>query len=338
LRRSNTSASRRAEELVAGGHLLDAIDVLTEANRVRRDPALEARLVELRRDAHRCAPPADDAPTWPPASTDTFPDAVGPPEIIRDELTAEALRSGILHHGCLLVRNLLDPPRVTQLVNDIDHAFAAYEAHVAGSPVADTAPWFVPFDPGPNQPIHREWIRHTGGGVLAVDSPRALFDVIETFEQLGIRALLTDYLQEAPRLLGLKTTLRRVEPQGEPDWHQDGAFMGANIRSVDIWISLSHCGVDAPGLDIVSRRLDGIVDTGTDGADYDWSVGTGAVERLAGEGVIQPVFEPGDALIFDHLLLHRTGVHPGMTRARYAVEAWFAAPSSYPSDQVAIAY
>ncbi len=331
--------SRRAEQLAADGHLFEAIEVLTEANRAQRDPAVEARLVELRRDAHRSAPETSGAaPLWPPSVADTFPDAAGPPEINRGELTPEALRSGILNHGCLLVRGLLAPRRVNQLVSDIDQAFAAYEAHIEGKPISETTPWFVPFDPGIDQPIPREWMRRTGGGVLAVDSPRALFDVIETFEELGVRELLTAYLQEAPRLLGLKTTLRRVEPHGEPDWHQDGAFMGVDIRSVDIWIALSHCGVDAPGLDIVSRRLDGIVDTGTDGADYDWSVGTGMVDRLAPKGVDQPVFAPGDALLFDHLLLHRTGVHPGMTRSRYAIEAWFAAPSSYPIDQVAIAY
>ena len=46
---------------------------------------------------------------------------------------------------------------------------------------------------------------------------------------------------------------------------------------------------------------------------------------------MRPVFEAGDALLFDHLFLHRTAVDPGMTRDRYAVEAWFLAPSTYGS-------
>ena len=224
-----------------------------------------------------------------------------------------------------------------QLVDDIDGAFAAYEAYTEGASLTETTPYFVPFDPGPPHEIHREWIRN-GDGVLAIDSPRALFDIIETFDEVGLRDLITDFVGEPALVLALKTTLRRVTPVGDPDWHQDGAFMGADIRSLDVWLALSDCGEDAASLDVVGRRLDAIVPTGTDGARFDWSVGPAKVEELAPGAVVRPVFAPGDALLFDHFMLHRTGVHDGMTRDRYAVEAWFAAPSSYPADQVGVAY
>ena len=42
-----------------------------------------------------------------------------------------------------------------------------------------------------------------------------------------------------------------------------------------------------------------------------------------------PVFEPGDALLLDHLTLHRTAVDAGMTNDRYAIETWLFAPSTY---------
>lgn len=336
IHRRHARVRRHAEALVVEGRFAEAIDLLTNANRVRPHPEIEARLLELRRDGLGAATAATAA-SWPPHVPDRFSNEANIPEVTRDQLTSELLLSGILHHGCLLVRGLIGPERVHQLVDDIDRAFAAYDAHANGAPVSQTAPWFVRFDPGPDHEIHREWIRG-GDGVLAADSPRAFFDVVETFEEIGMRSLLTDYLGEQPLLLAMKTTLRRVEPRGNPDWHQDGAFMGAGIRSVDVWVSLSHCGVDAPGLDLVGRRLDGIIDPGTSGAGFDWSVGASTVSQLAPEGIVQPIFEPGDALLFDHLLLHRTGVHPGMTQDRYAIEAWFAAPSSYPADQLAIAY
>ena len=38
------------------------------------------------------------------------------------------------------------------------------------------------------------------------------------------------------------------------------------------------------------------------------------------------------------MTLHRTGVSPGMTRTRYAIESWFFAPSTYPQDQVPILF
>ena len=325
------------DALVAAGRVLEAIEVLNRFNREHRDSATEARLVELRRDAPIPAPANKARRPWPPKVRDRFRHIAGIPEVTREQLTPKVLRSGILRHGCLLVRGFMDQPRVEQLVADIDHAFTAYDAHVAGAPTADAAPWFVPFEPGEGLSVPREWIRD-GDGVLAVDSPRTLFDVIEAFDEVGVRELVTAFLGEPPLMLASKWTLRRVAPKGSPDWHQDGAFMGADIRSLDIWLSLSHCGVDAPGLDVVGRRLDGIAEVGTNGAIFDWSVGEGTIAQLAPGGVDRPVFEPGDALLFDHLLLHRTGIHPAMTRDRYAIEAWFAAPSAYPPTGLPIAY
>ena len=44
---------------------------------------------------------------------------------------------------------------------------------------------------------------------------------------------------------------------------------------------------------------------------------------------MRPVFDAGDALIFDHLNLHRTAIDPGMTRDRHAIETWLFSPSTY---------
>ena len=141
-------------------------------------------------------------------------------------------------------------------------------------------PWFVPFLREPGR-LERK-VRRDVGGVLAVDSPRALFDVIEAFDAAGIRRVVGEFLGEQPAMLAKKWTLRRVPHDSrEAGWHQDGAFMGGDIRSLNVWLSLSHCGDDAPGLDVVARRLDAVVPTGTDGAWIDWTVGPGMVERVA---------------------------------------------------------
>ncbi len=64
-------------------------------------------------------------------------------------------------------------------------------------------------------------------------------------------------------------------------WHQDGAFLGG-VRALNVWLSLSHCGDDAPGLDIVPKRIDRVVPTGTEGAAFDWSVSQAVVDEAAG--------------------------------------------------------
>ena len=68
-----------------------------------------------------------------------------------------------------------------------------------------------------------------------------------------------------------------------PGWHQDGAFLGQGIRTVNVWIALTDCGVDAPSMDMVPRRMTDIVPTGTEGALMSWTVSQILVEDAAGE-------------------------------------------------------
>jgi ectoine hydroxylase-related dioxygenase (phytanoyl-CoA dioxygenase family) len=162
-----------------------------------------------------------------------------------------------------------------------------------------------------------------------------LFELFDTFDALGLSALISEYLGGRPAVAVDKCTFRRVGPGSTTDWHQDGSFLGAGIRTVNVWICLSECGRDAPGLDIVPARLDGLVETGTEGAIFDWAVGPGVVDRVAAATpVVRPIFEPGDVLFFDDLFLHRTATEPSMSRQRYAIETWFFAPSAYPEQYV----
>ncbi len=302
---------RAAEELVARGRLLEAIDVLAAANRVRRDPAVERRLFVLR---YRAFDELARAPGTPPAPAtgvdDLFPAVDGLPEVRAEHLTVARLRSAIHRHGSLLVRGLVPPARTTALIAGIDRLFDADDA-------ATRASWRLRAHTSARL---RRWNRETGA-MLVVDSPSMMAELVDTFEAAGLRALITAYFGERPALLARKWTLRRVKHDGPMgDWHQDGAFMGKDIRSLNVWLALSHCGEDAPGLEIVARRLDRIVETGTDGAFFDWSVGAGAVERCSGGATVRPIFAPGDAIVFDHMNLHRTVIVPGMIRDRYAIE------------------
>jgi hypothetical protein len=319
---------------------LAQIEALSAANRRERDPKLERQLIQLRLDA-LSELGAHDPASGPPTIPDLFPANGSPPEVSARELTLEALQSGIFLHGCLLVRGLVNRPNVDALVEDVDRAFAGshawYEAGVQGHRVPDT-PWYAPLGDQVSD-NERMWCLDAGG-VLAVESPRGLFDVVETFEESGIGPLVTRFLGGRPALLARKWHLRRVPAGLMADWHQDGSFMGTDIRTINVWVALSACGEghDAPGLDIVARRLDHLVDRGIEGARLDWSVGPGTAERVAQGRIVTPTFEPGDALLFDHFFLHRTDQRSGTTRDRYAIEAWFASPSAYPDDQLPIVY
>jgi hypothetical protein len=330
----------KADELLSEGRPREAIDLLSAVNRRARDTRVEQRLVQVRHTGFASIDRSPGRENWPPDTADLFPVGAHPPEVAGFELTAEALGSGILRHGCLLVRGLVPSAKVAPLVEATDKAMEFYDAYCDGVPVSETAPWFVPFEPEDGYSVRygRQWVRDAGGAWL-VDSPRALFELTETFQDAGVDRALTGYLGERPALSVKKCTLRRVPTDTSADWHQDGAFLGPGIRTVNVWLSLSHCGDDAPGLDVVPRRFDHIVETGTHGAQFDWSVGPELVEQVAADAkVVRPIFEPGDALLFDDFFLHQTGVDPGMAHERYAIESWFFAPSTYPDDQIPILF
>ena len=76
-----------------------------------------------------------------------------------------------------------------------------------------------------------------------------------------------------------------------------------------------------------------------EGAEFDWSLSDEAVSKAARRtSIVRPEFEAGDALLFDHLLVHRTAGSPDDDRERYAIESWFFAPTAYPPGQLPLCY
>jgi hypothetical protein len=328
-------AFEEAETLAASERWREAIEVLSDANRRDRDACIEQRLVRLRHEAFEPLRHANPPPWPPPVSCHAPPGA--PPEVGLEGLNGELLTSSILEAGCLLVRGLVPRSRVDELVDGIERAFNAYDAVEGGLPALEAVPWFERFSPLPKYQQHgipRFWVRN-GGGILAADSPRLLFDLLETMGEAGIPEVVAGHLGEWPALSVNKTTLRRVSKDTDAQWHQDGSFLGTDIRTVNVWLALTGCGEVAPGLDILPRRLDHLVETGTPGVWFDWAAAADKVEEAAGEvQLCRPIFEPGDGLLFDHLFMHRTAAGPDMTTDRYGVEMWFFAPSLYPADQI----
>jgi len=288
-----------------------------------------------------------DALGWPePAAPGLTPGTV--PEAEPGELTPELLRGAMLAAGCLLVRGLVSAEESAQLAAAIDTAYTARERNPEGTLSGDG--YFEPFEPDPRFGIALERaIVRGGAGLLGADSPLVMLAVMRAFERAGLAALATGYLRERPAISINKFLLRKVLPtvfedSGEAKgskpsaWHQDGAFLG-DVRAMNVWLSLSRCGDEAPGLDVVPRRLDEIVATGTEGAIFDWSVSRAvALESAGGAGIVRPIFEPGDALIFDELFLHSTAAEPEMQGIRYAVECWFFGPSAFPAKYAPLAF
>jgi hypothetical protein len=329
----------RAESLMQQERYDEAIQCLVAGRRAQADPALERLLAICRYKAYaRGVPRSSVADPWARVPDRPFTYASGLPEVQAGELDAATMAAGIRHHGALLVRGLFSTSTAEELADGIRQALAACAAARARGGDAFESQWYarLPLPEDSDLARARPWIEERGDGVWVADSPRMLYVLTELFETRGVTRLIEQYFGERPMLSVGKSTLRCAPATSRPaDWHQDGAFMGAKIRSVNVWIALSHCGVDASGLEVLPCRMPRVLRTGSHGACFDWSVAPAIVAKAAqGMATTSPVFAPGDALLFDHLFVHRTGVPPGIAKDRYAIESWFFAPSAYPADQV----
>jgi hypothetical protein len=339
--RRNEGAAAVAEppepELPSLSELRSEIDELSQANRLDPDPGREREILSARHLAGiRLVDEAPAAPRFPDSGGVVIPEGDPLPEFRREDLTPELLRAAILRDGCALVRELIPRALALELADGIDTAYARREASEGGeSPDDGYYDEFVPDDRF-SGPLLRSWIKE-GGGLLGADSPTLAFRFMEALRERDIDRLVSAYLGEPALISAHKTTMRKAEPSVSGEWHQDGRFMGP-ARALNLWLSLSRCGDEAPGLDIVPTRLDDYVATGTEGAALTWTISDDEARQAAGSSsVVRPIFEPGDALLFDELFLHKTGSDPGMPKPRYAIENWFFGGSAFPADYAPIA-
>ena len=339
------AAAERARALEAEGRLREALEQWTQLNRLDPDPWIEEHLIELRCDDRLTEPTGRGIEPWPPTFDDPFPDVVGvPPEVDAAALTAELLGGGLRHHGCLLVRGLIPSHTTAVLREAIDRAFAGREAFSQGAARQETSPWYAPSEPWdrstPDKARRSRRFSHSGNSSLHLcDSPRGCFEAIDALTHAGVVDVVSTYLGERVVLSSPKTMLRRVSPEATPSWHQDGSFMGVKSRVVNVWVALSDCGSghDAPGIAILPRRLD----ESLHGEVSNGNIILSPAELDAARGDVEPVtpsFSAGDALLFDELMAHANGGgQPGLTRHRYALEAWMFAPTFMPADYLPMA-
>jgi hypothetical protein len=336
LRRKKRAAAETVGFPESDEALFAEIEEVTDANRRRHAHERDRRLLALRNEAGiRLLQSVAAAPAYPEPDSGALP-GDGLPEVGQNALSPGLLRAAILRNGCLLVRGLIPREDALALAAKIDRSFAERENHDAGERF--DRDYYDPFQPDPRvgENLSRQWIK-SGGGVLAIDAPMLSFDMHELFARAGLPQLVAGYLGERPLITAHKTTLRKADPSVSGAWHQDGKFMGA-VRALNLWLSLSRCGDVAPGLDIVPRRIDHHVTTQTDEAWLEHAVSQRVAEEAAGDvKIVRPMFEPGDALLFDELFLHKTGSDPSMPNPRFAIENWFFGPSSFPVDYAPLA-
>lgn len=346
LRRPRKPApDRRAEidELVAAGRLVEAVDLLSELNRDHPNPSDDMRLVDLRHQAAAGLSDVAGREPWPPQYPDPFPDVVGQiPEIDAAQLSADILGGSVAHHGALIVRNVFGSDRVERLVEAIETTHASQASEDGDGDDGERAlaadeetSWYRPLATNRHNTALRNMVASQGGTWLA-DSPSSTRVVLGELKDSGVTDAIAGHLGERPVFSLQKSTLRRSLPTLRlVAWHQDGSFLDADVRTMNVWVALSPCGGEhpSPGLEILPTRLPGVLPV--DGAMTKHSVSEDLVAELAVETpTVVPAFAPGDAIIFDEVLLHRTHLTAHMTDIRFALECWFFAPSHPASTYI----
>lgn len=279
------------------------------------------------------------------------------PEIRSSELTVDFVKKSIREKGCAIVRNFFDADEVNEMRAYVDHSFAVNDNNsrflnkylskqidleeVLEKTKADikekqkdnpTYTNTVKLGKTLNQPLGKN------KSYLTAQTPILTEKLLKLYEKKQLKALLRNYFDNEPCVSVYKWVLRRADPPQAPiDFHQDGAFMGDEIASLNCWIALSDCGTgyDVHGMDIVPIRHMNAFEKGS--GVLNWTISANSVvEQYSEAAIVTPTFKAGDIFFFDHLLVHRTQSIPNPACKRYAIETWFFDSVNFPKNQIPI--
>jgi hypothetical protein len=193
--------------------------------------------------------------------------------------------------GCVLVRGLLDPEALKLVKRAADKRLRTY-------------------------------------GVRALKAAKVCepASVISRDVREFLERMLTPFFHAPATLRWDHSYLRRVEPRvagTRVPFHQDLNAFGLMLANV--WTPLVNCGIDAPGLEVVARRIREIAPTLTASNSYpELEIAESVVlERFGADALWAPAMACGDVLVMLGTTIHRTYWIRGVTRQRTSLELRF---------------
>lgn len=182
------------------------------------------------------------------------------------------------------------------------------------------------------------WRQQAGGITTSLPLTALPLDVDEVLQAVAHSAAaapLSTALGPSPWCNLAQSWLRHGRPPHS--WHQDGALRhdflahagqpapaDAALPMQTLWIALTPCGEDAPSLQWVDATVPSLLSP----PELTHEV----VLMRHGETALQhAMLQPGDALLFDGLCLHRTHLTPAMTQPRLSLELRFFRADALPS-------
>ena len=228
----------------------------------------------------------------PEPAADQDADEATPPVILLEESNGATVGALILRRGAAHVRSAINRERCLTLAEQAAVWFSANPTRLS-LPLLEIAPQYD----NPTLLLEREMI-----------------------------AVLEKIFGRMPTISATDTYLRIVKPETADTYipfHQDVTALATT--GVNVWVPLTDCGVDAPGLEIMARRTSVIFPTVTSPGDYNqMEIEAEAVYRDFPEKVrFYPTPSVGDAVLFLGSTVHRSYIAPSMTRMRTSLELRF---------------
>ncbi|MFY7962426.1 MAG: hypothetical protein ACOVVK_20280 [Elsteraceae bacterium] len=249
------------------------------------------------------------------------------PIIEAKNLTSPLFKTLMRRHSCVMVRGLLgmvDALKLRAIAAETYQIYdATYEATKDGAPPAEQN--YLHPDAYVASRSEMRNFRNFGSLLLSF-CPMAAGSIIPILSHSVVRPCVEDYFgapiglsvnSSSVRLSERASTVRRV-------FHQDGNFLGGeDAETINCWIALDPCGVNAPSMEVYPQRVGELLPAGEEGSIVPWEIDEATVYgRLGKENAWIPEFRPGDAFLFDHTHVHRTHATPTMTKDRFALECW----------------
>jgi hypothetical protein len=223
--------------------------------------------------------------------------------------------------GCILIRSVFNPVLMGQFARRAQRVFALRQTEYE----AGTLP----------RGYHKNYDYGcmTYLSLRELDLPQELpFRIIDLFAKSLLLSFLRNYFESSVWWNQLESNMRRQQakqPHLLIPFHQDGPFQkNGNFPQINIWMPLVACGLEAPSLEVAPiglKNLWPVIQTEAEAeSKYYAHYALNTESVLAGIGgpnkLWHPQLWPGDVLVMDPYLIHRTYATAEMSQPRYSIE------------------
>ncbi len=246
------------------------------------------------------------------------------PELVfqASQLSPERVLSALDDKGCVVIRALFNPLLIQRFRQRAERVFCQRQQEFEQK----TLP------PGYAKNYH--YGRMSYLSLRELDAPgESAFQVFRLFQRSLLLPLLEQFYQRAVWLNQLESNVRYLKGDDVSlyvPFHQDGFFhQNPEYPQLNCWLPLVHCGsgARAPGMEVVPIGLQKFLPFDPDGvSDYapvyqSFALNAERVINLVGaEHLWHPALWPGDVLLMNAYVLHRSGWHSQVTQDRYSIE------------------